>query len=99
MFNLGVMSQKKTATEGPLRPDLSPAKREALAQIRALRQRVDPEVLDAAERFAKHQMGIPNDSMAVTLLERARAHGGRDRGRVIAEIASHLNRKGVKLQD
>ncbi|MCR9255466.1 MAG: hypothetical protein NXI16_05160 [Alphaproteobacteria bacterium] len=87
------------AGAGRKTPPTAETKREALRQIRALRQRVDPEVLDGAERLAKHQMGIPNDSMAVALLERARANGGKDKARVIAEIHAHLARQGITVED
>jgi len=89
----------KKPKAGAANPGRSAAKQDAIQQIKALRKRVDPEVLDQAERLAKHQMGIPNESLAVAMLERARANGGKDKARVIAEIQAHLHRKGIKVED
>lgn len=67
----------------------------ALKQIRSVREQVDPEVLESAERLARHQMGLPQrPSLALTMLERARAAGGRDRDRVLAELERQVRLRG-----
>lgn len=70
---------------------MSAEREKAMMRIRELRQRVDPEVLDMAERMARHQMGFPpKESLAVRLLEKARAEGGRFRSQVLAELERRL---------
>ena len=67
----------------------------ALKQIRSVREQVDPEVLESAERLARHQMGLPQrPSLALTMLERARAAGGRDRDLVLAELERQVRLRG-----
>ncbi|MBU0726357.1 MAG: hypothetical protein KJ904_02220 [Alphaproteobacteria bacterium] len=67
----------------------------ALKQIRSVREQVDPEVLESAERLARHQMGLPQrPSLALAMLERARAAGGRDRDRVLAELERQVRLRG-----
>ncbi|KZD06397.1 hypothetical protein [Oceanibaculum pacificum] len=73
---------------------------DALRQIGALRRQVDPEVLESAERLARHQMGMPQrPSLALSLLERARANNGRDRERVLAEVERLVRRNGGERDD
>jgi hypothetical protein len=65
-----------------------------LTRIGELRRRIDPDVLDSAERMARNKMGLPpKPSMALTLWQRARAQGGRYRSEVLAELERRLGKR------
>ncbi|MBM3599393.1 MAG: hypothetical protein FJX35_14340 [Alphaproteobacteria bacterium] len=60
---------------------------EVLAQIRAMRKRVDPDVLRTAQNYARIQLGMPVElNQAARMLLRATANGGRQRSVVLAEL-------------
>jgi hypothetical protein len=72
---------------------MSAEREKAMMRIRELRARIDSDVLEIAERMARHHMGFPQkESQAVRLLEKARAEGGRYRAQVLAELERRLKR-------
>jgi hypothetical protein len=72
---------------------MSAEREKAMMRIRELRQRVDPDVLEVAERMARHHMGFPQkESLAVRLFQKAKEEGGRYRAQVLAELERRLKR-------
>jgi hypothetical protein len=72
---------------------MSAEREKAMLRIRELRKRIDSDVLEMAERMARHHMGFPpKESVAVRLLEKARAEGGRFKAQVLAELERRLKR-------
>ena len=72
---------------------MSAEREKAMMRIRELRQRVDSDVLEMAERMARHHMGFPpKESLAVRLFDKARADGGRNKAQVLAELERRLKR-------
>ncbi|GAB4177865.1 MAG: hypothetical protein OHK0024_15780 [Thalassobaculales bacterium] len=70
-------------------------RKQVLSQIRAARQRLDADVLDGAERMARHQMGLPEKpSLAVELFLKAQANGGRERANVLRQVESLVRGRG-----
>jgi hypothetical protein len=72
-------------------------RQKALEQIRAMRQRVDPDVLKTAQNYARVQLGMPVElNQAGRLLLRATADGGRQRAQVLAELEMKFAKTGRK---
>jgi hypothetical protein len=72
---------------------MSAEREKAMMRIRELRDRVDPDVLEMAERMARHHMGFPQkESLAVRLFQKAKEEGGRYRAQVLAELERRLKR-------
>ena len=58
-----------------------------LKQIAELRRKMDPDVLDSAERMARAHLGLPSKpSEAVRLFQQAMSGNGHQRAEILAEV-------------
>jgi len=68
-------------------------RQEILKQIRAMRGRLDPDVLKTTSNYARISLGMPVElNQAAKMLLRATANGGRQREQVLAELELKLGR-------
>jgi len=72
-------------------------RKDVLKQIAELRRRMDPDVLDSAERMARAHMGMPaKPSEAVRLFQQAMANGGRNRAEILAEVERRVSMRKTR---
>jgi hypothetical protein len=65
----------------------STPRQQVLKQIAELRRKMDPDLLDSAERIARHHLGLPpKPSEAVRLFEAAMSGNSRQKAEILAEI-------------
>lgn len=62
-------------------------RQQVMKQIAEFRRKMDPDVLDSAERMARAHLGLPSKpSEAVRLFQQAMAGNGRQRAEILAEV-------------
>jgi hypothetical protein len=72
-------------------------RQQILQQIAELRRKMDPDVLDSAERIARAHMGMPaKPSEAVRLFQAALANGGRNRAEILAEVERRVAQRKTR---
>jgi hypothetical protein len=72
-------------------------RQQVMKQIAELRRKMDPDVLDSAERMARAHLGLPSKpSEAVRLFLQAKANGGRNRAEVLAEVERRVQQRKTR---
>lgn len=72
-------------------------RQQIMKQIAELRRKMDPDVLDSAERMARAHLGLPSKpSEAVRLFEQAMANGGRNRAEILAEVERRVAQRKTR---
>ena len=62
-------------------------RQQIMKQIAELRRKMDPDVLDSAERIARAHLGLPSKpSEAVRLFQQAMSGNSRQKAEILAEV-------------
>jgi hypothetical protein len=69
-------------------------RQQILKQIAEIRRKMDPDMLDSAERIARHHLGLPpKPSEAVRLFQQAMSGNARQKAEILAEILAEVERR------
>lgn len=70
---------------------------EVLKQIAELRRKMDPDLLDSAERMARAHLGLPSKpSEAVRLFQQAMSGNARQKAEILAEVERRVAQRKTR---
>lgn len=74
-----------------------PPREEILKQIAELRRKMDPDLLDSAERMARAHLGLPSKpSEAVRLFQQAMSGNARQKAEILAEVERRVAQRKTR---
>jgi hypothetical protein len=72
-------------------------RQQILKQIAEIRRKMDPDMLDSAERIARHHLGLPpKPSEAVRLFQQAMSGNARQKAEILAEVERRVARQKTR---
>ena len=73
------------------------ARQQIMKQIAELRRKMDPDLLDSAERMARAHLGLPSKpSEAVRLFQQAMSGNARQKAEILAEVERRVAQRKTR---